>query len=67
MPNRNSPEMIKSWMEKALLQSDITIDEYHLLKEEGMKIIDSGGWRGDVSEKWRRMGYGPDRIRDMYL
>lgn len=68
MKDCNSKEELMRWMEKALDTSDgLTEEGINGLAAAGKQVIDDGGWRGNVSEAWKMMGYGPADINDMYL
>ena len=64
----NSKEELMRWMENALDTSEgLTEEEINGLAAAGKRVIDDGGWRGNVSEAWKMMGYGSADINDMYL
>lgn len=62
--NRNSPHALLEWMYRALDKSDITAEERTKLGEVGARCIAGGGWRGDVCDRWRELGYGSGKIED---
>lgn len=64
--NRNSPSAVLEWMYRALDKSDITPDERKSLEKAGVDCVAGGGWRGDVCDKWRSMGYDGSKIEDWY-
>ena len=64
--NRNSPTAVFEWAVDALEASDIPEEDRQKLKDAALTCVVKGGWRGDVCDKWRNMGYGPDKIKDFY-
>lgn len=37
-----------------------------MLLKEAVEVIAKGRWRGDVCDRWRELGYGPEKIKDFY-
>jgi hypothetical protein len=68
MIDRNSKEELMRWLQNCLEKSEKLDDaEVLVLTRAGKRVINSGGLRGDVSETWRLLGFGPELIADMYL
>jgi hypothetical protein len=64
--NRNGGPALKQWMYDALNKSDLTKEEYELLAREGLLVIEDGGWRGNVCDRWRSLGFNSAKIHDFY-
>lgn len=64
--NRNSPSAVLEWALDALDKSDITAEEHAKLQEVAVQCVAKGGWRGDVSSRWKNLGFGSDKIEDFY-
>jgi hypothetical protein len=64
--DKNSPHALLEWMRKALAESDITEEERENLTKVGAQCIADGGWRGDICNRWRNLGFGSAKIEDFY-
>lgn len=64
--NRNSPSAILEWAWNVLSESDITEEDHKKLYEVAVDCARKGGWRGDVCEKWKNLGFGSNKIKDFY-
>jgi len=62
----NKPEAIREWAIQALSRSLISPEEHVKLLKAAKEVIQDGGFRGDVCDRWRSMGYGSDKIEDFY-
>ncbi len=67
MKDRNSKTELTLWTLQALITSNVPIDEHKKLKNIAFKVIEEGGFRGDISDKWIEMGYGIEDISDLYI
>lgn len=50
---RNSPKEIRKWYKEALAESTLDQELKTELADIAEKEISEGGWRGDVSDRWR--------------
>lgn len=67
MLNWNDPERIEKWAENALSGADtLSEGERTRLLSIARKMVSEGYWRGNISDAWRREGYGPAHIPDIY-
>ena len=66
MENRNSASVLLEWAENALSESSLSKDVQKDLLKEAIEVITKGGWRGDISARWREKGYTGGDIPDFY-
>lgn len=58
---------IKQWIVKSLVDSkDIPGEELQALRRIGDTIVHNGGFRGDISDAWRKRGWTTANIPDLY-
>ena len=69
MNEYNSKEKITKWMKNCLTKAkpNLSYTEKYTLFKEGKRILELGCLRGDISERWKQLGYGSDKIPDLYL
>lgn len=71
MEDRNSKKFLRDWMfsvlQDGLKRKTITLDDYDHLYIIGTAMIEKGLWRGDISEEWKRLGFGSSKLNDLYL
>lgn len=54
--NWNERENLHLWVDLTLENAKgLEESELVLLREIGHKVVDEGGWRGDISEAWREV------------
>jgi hypothetical protein len=66
MKNRNSASVLFEWAENSLVESSLPKDVQKDLLKEAIEVIAKGGWRGDISQRWREKGYSGKDIPDFY-
>jgi len=62
----NSKGAIIEWAWNALVESDTTPYEIEILYQTATKMAKAGYLRGDISQTWRELGFGPEKIHDFY-
>jgi len=65
----NSKESIRKWAEKVVNDPSANIrdSERRMLLAMAERMIAAGRLRGDISELWKRAGFGSDKLYDLYL
>ena len=64
--DRNSVPALRAWAHKALLEANLPEDVQEKLYKAALEEIEKGGWRGDISSRWRKEGYTGADIPDFY-
>jgi len=63
---KNSKSELKLWAKECIRKTKYNQQTRNILVRQADFIIDNGGYRGDVSDKWKAMGYNTADIPDMY-
>lgn len=67
----NSKEEIGKWalsvLAEAFNNKKINDHDFNLLKNMAHNMIEEGFLRGDISEAWKRSGFGSDILNNLYL
>ena len=67
---RNSKASLIEWsltaLEEAVEKEGIDQMQANMCHAKALEVIRKGGWRGDVSEAWIKMGFNTADIPDMY-
>jgi hypothetical protein len=67
----NHRDSIRKWYESvlsnALVAGKISVSEYEVLRKIAEQMVRDGWLRGDISAAFVEMGFGPDKLDDLYL
>jgi hypothetical protein len=63
---KNSKRELKLWARDAVRDTKFTNQVKGFLLREADYIIENDGLRGDISDRWKKMGYKTSDIPDMY-
>ena len=69
--DQNTKDALLDWAIKSLQKArdvgNLNSVQLNLCFSEAKKVINSGGFRGDISDKWAEMGFTTLDIPDMYV
>lgn len=63
---KNSKSEMKIWVRESIRDVKFEQKIRVILIREADLIVNNGGLRGDVSDRWKAMGYNTEDIPDMY-
>ena len=63
---KNSKAELKIWARECVNKTMYETRIKDILIREADAIIENGGLRGDISDRWKKMGYSTADIPDMY-
>ena len=61
-----SPSGVIEWAGEVLTMSGVSDKEWKQLFDAAVTCVAVGGWRLEVCDVWRSMGYGADKIEGAY-